>query len=70
MPTLVCPICHRTVSFTSREDVPYRPFCSPRCQRVDLGMWLNEAYRVTEEFSDVEPGEAGSADPDRSAGDE
>ncbi len=68
MPTLVCPICRRNVPFASREDVPYRPFCSERCQRVDLGMWLSEAYRITEEAPDVEPAEEPSGDPDESAG--
>mgnify|MGYP000240479993 FL=1 len=22
------------------------PFCSSRCQQIDLGNWLSEAYRV------------------------
>ncbi len=22
------------------------PFCSKRCQHIDLGMWLNESYRL------------------------
>ena len=25
------------------------PFCSERCQLVDLGRWLTEEYRVPEE---------------------
>ena len=24
----------------------YRPFCSARCQRIDLGNWLDERYIV------------------------
>ena len=24
----------------------YRPFCSLRCQQVDLGRWFSESYRV------------------------
>jgi endogenous inhibitor of DNA gyrase (YacG/DUF329 family) len=24
----------------------YRPFCSARCQRIDLGNWLGERYVV------------------------
>jgi len=23
------------------------PFCSPRCQDVDLGKWLDESYRIS-----------------------
>jgi uncharacterized protein len=39
-----CPICSRPVS--PRSQNPAAPFCSPRCKQVDLGQWLNEAYRV------------------------
>ena len=49
MPTLECPICRRTVSYTSIEEVPFRPFCSERCKLVDLGRWLTEEYRISEE---------------------
>ncbi|MBA2662832.1 MAG: DNA gyrase inhibitor YacG [Bradymonadaceae bacterium] len=24
------------------------PFCSPRCQMLDLGAWFDESYRVPE----------------------
>jgi len=27
-----------------RAASPIMPFCSIRCHRVDLGMWLNESY--------------------------
>lgn len=27
-----------------RETTPCMPFCSSRCQQIDLGNWLNEAY--------------------------
>ncbi len=27
-----------------RSTSPVLPFCSIRCHRVDLGMWLNESY--------------------------
>ncbi len=51
MPTLECPICQRTVTYTSKEEVPFRPFCSQRCKLVDLGRWLTEEYRISEEIS-------------------
>jgi uncharacterized protein len=35
-----CPICNR--ASTPRV----RPFCSERCQQLDLGRWLTESYRV------------------------
>ncbi len=25
------------------------PFCSRRCQQIDLGMWLNESYGLPHE---------------------
>ena len=36
----ICPICGRQSSETNR------PFCTPRCQEVDLGRWLVGAYRI------------------------
>lgn len=27
-------------------DNPYRPFCSERCRKIDLGAWASEQYRV------------------------
>jgi len=49
MYTVKCPICHQQKTYPSPEDAPYRPFCSQRCKLVDLGRWLNEEYRISEE---------------------
>ena len=38
-----CPLCRRE---TSWDDNPWRPFCSERCQMIDLGNWASEGYRV------------------------
>jgi len=38
-----CPLCRRE---TSWKDNPWRPFCSERCQMIDLGRWASEEYRV------------------------
>ena len=27
-----------------RASSPVMPFCSTRCNQIDLGMWLNESY--------------------------
>lgn len=46
----VCPICAREVS--PRDGTPKNPafpFCSPSCKLVDLGRWLDGAYRVPAE---------------------
>lgn len=39
-----CPICKKPAD-TSKAN-PFRPFCSERCQTIDLGMWASENYRV------------------------
>ncbi len=41
----------------------YRPFCSSRCQRIDLGNWLDERYVVP---GPPVPSEGGD-DPDAKA---
>jgi endogenous inhibitor of DNA gyrase (YacG/DUF329 family) len=55
-----CPICK---TLFDKEASRALPFCSPRCQEVDLGRWLGESYSVTVEknreldefFDDEEP---------------
>lgn len=39
-----CPTCGKPVEW--RADNRYRPFCSDRCKKIDLGAWASEAYRV------------------------
>jgi endogenous inhibitor of DNA gyrase (YacG/DUF329 family) len=43
--TLSCPTCHSPSDYFAK---PVGPFCSDRCQMVDLGKWMNEEYRVSE----------------------
>lgn len=50
MPIYECPTCHAILNCATPAEAPYRPFCSRRCKLVDLGKWLNEEYRVTEEI--------------------
>jgi uncharacterized protein len=38
-----CPICKKRVEW---EGNRFRPFCSERCQRIDLDNWLEGRYRV------------------------
>jgi uncharacterized protein len=68
MPTLECPVCRTQVTYQAPADVPYRPFCSRRCQFIDLGRWLNEEYRVSEElppeFQDDTPDAPQRPDPE------
>jgi endogenous inhibitor of DNA gyrase (YacG/DUF329 family) len=44
MPPLVaCPTCRKE---TAWENNPHRPFCSERCQLLDLGSWTEGRYRI------------------------
>ncbi|ACB32820.1 protein of unknown function DUF329 [Leptothrix cholodnii SP-6] len=43
-PTVPCPTCKRPTVY--RRDNPWRPFCSERCKRIDIGAWASEDYRV------------------------
>jgi uncharacterized protein len=57
-----CPICGKPAQ--SR----HQPFCSERCQLVDLGRWLGGRYRIgTDERPDDAP--AGETPPARDAKD-
>jgi len=38
-----CPTCRAVVRWTGNA---YRPFCSERCQLIDLGSWATEKYRI------------------------
>jgi endogenous inhibitor of DNA gyrase (YacG/DUF329 family) len=50
--TVRCPICRVPVPW---EGNPHRPFCSERCQLIDLGAWVAERYRIPAKGK--EPGE-------------
>lgn len=39
-----CPTCQKLVEWNN-ENL-YRPFCSKRCQLIDLGDWANESHRI------------------------
>lgn len=54
-----CPTCRRPAI---RQGNKLFPFCSERCQLVDLGRWLNEEYRVPDE-PDASGGGVESASP-------
>lgn len=62
----VCPICSTAVLEAAENGAAasshrYRPFCSARCQRIDLGNWLGEAYAV--------PGDPPAEGPEDADGD-
>jgi uncharacterized protein len=48
-----CPICKQETRF---DGNPYRPFCSNRCQLLDLGNWLEGRYRIPDTTGSKENG--------------
>lgn len=41
--TYPCPTCK---TLTIWQDNPTKPFCSKRCQLIDLGEWASENYKI------------------------
>lgn len=60
----VCPICGEAAE--PRERNRAFPFCSNRCQLVDLGHWLSGDYRIPgdpiPEDDDLDDGAASAAE--------
>ena len=52
MPLFRCPVCSRQFD---REQTPVMPFCSVRCQQVDLGAWLDEQRGLPSEPDEDSP---------------
>jgi endogenous inhibitor of DNA gyrase (YacG/DUF329 family) len=48
-----CPVCGKPV------QEKHRPFCSARCQTIDLGRWLKGDYRVPTNEGADEPSAEG-----------
>jgi len=45
-----CPTCSKKVTWN--DEFPFRPFCSDRCQKIDLGAWASEEYSIPVETQD------------------
>lgn len=43
MALIKCPVCQRQFEPTDKKTMP---FCSARCQQIDLGRWLGERYSL------------------------
>lgn len=50
-PKLKCSYCRKDFL---RSETRHMPFCSKRCQQVDLGMWLTEGYGIPYEGDSME----------------
>lgn len=46
-----CPTCYKEVVWS--EENKYRPFCSQRCQLIDLGEWADEKRVIAGSQDDV-----------------
>jgi len=44
MTVVACPTCGKKVEWT--EANAFRPFCSDRCKKIDLGAWAEEKYTI------------------------
>jgi endogenous inhibitor of DNA gyrase (YacG/DUF329 family) len=51
MKALKCPRCGQAATKDGNKAFP---FCTPRCQLIDLGRWLDEEYRIPAEPADPE----------------
>ena len=43
-PTVTCPTCGRSHAWDPANR--WRPFCSERCKKIDLGAWASDQYRI------------------------
>ena len=48
-----CPRCGAAVNWGPQS--PFRPFCSERCRKIDLGAWASDSYRVPGAVADDSP---------------
>jgi hypothetical protein len=46
---VTCPTCRQRAAW---QGNPHRPFCSLTCRLIDLGVWLDEGYRIPEDKRD------------------
>ena len=44
---VACPQCSKPVVWS--PESAYRPFCSKRCQLLDLGAWAEDSHRISGE---------------------
>ena len=49
-----CPTCGGPSLYSPAN--PYRPFCSERCKKIDLGAWASESYRMEQKPGTEEEG--------------
>ena len=64
-PLLVdCPACSKKTEYSPGNR--WRPFCSERCKRIDLGAWASEQYRIA--GAPLDPADPSTLPPEGEAG--
>ena len=54
--TVKCPECGNEAEYSPKNE--HRPFCSRRCQLLDLGAWASEDRKIAgQEVFDIEEDE-------------
>ncbi len=48
-----CPNCNKDVIWHSSSE--FRPFCSKRCQLIDLGEWADEGHKISQSAQGATP---------------
>ena len=66
-PSIPCPICRRVMDVSAQRP-KFFPFCSRRCKLIDLGAWLDAAYRVPARPDEADEGPLQQGDPNPEAG--
>ncbi len=41
---IACPTCKKSQRWSECKE--HKPFCSKRCQLIDLGEWANESHTI------------------------
>jgi hypothetical protein len=44
-----CPQCNSPVTWSASSE--FRPFCSKRCQLIDLGDWAAENHKISQKVA-------------------
>lgn len=59
-----CPICKTPTLY---DGNPYRPFCSERCKKRDLGAWASDEYAISGGDKEVEENSLSTSDEEGEA---
>ena len=46
-----CPTCQKSIDW--QPSAEFRPFCSKKCQLIDLGDWATESHVISSPMNDT-----------------